>query len=86
MHNRTTKVNKDGKEYTLAIYNVEVDGPRPGAVTLQAPLSHFCARRVRFRSHGPLSSSIHGARTSVHALVHDNEQKTDWMREVHGYR
>ena len=27
---RTTKVQKNGKEYTLARYNVEVDMPRPG--------------------------------------------------------
>lgn len=31
MANRTVEVAKNGKTYTLARYNVEVDGPRPGA-------------------------------------------------------
>ena len=34
MKNRVTKVSLNGKEFSLAHYDVEVDAPRPGNILL----------------------------------------------------
>jgi hypothetical protein len=48
MANRTTEVQVDGKKYLLAHYDVEVDGPRPGADVINKPPLHSLEAHSNF--------------------------------------